>query len=108
NTPYRESGGSISISSRRAGLGSSSTTSATFLISRRNRLGIRAMASVTRRSKAARVMARSRASRRPCGFHGPLGCGAQTAIVIALVDHQALVAERLRSADAAAVKDLHV
>src|SRR5262245_43155882 len=69
---------------------------------------MRAMASVTRRSNAARVIGRSGSPRRPRAFRRRLGRSGHAPIVIAIADHQALIAERLWPADATAMQDLHI
>src|SRR6266567_1652139 len=86
------SGGAISISARSSGAGSSSTTMAMFFIASRNRLGIEASASATSCSNCFRRT----------GFRD------DQAVVVAIVAYRALLAERARAADPAAVKDQRV
>src|SRR5690606_34187822 len=80
-----ESGGSMSMSASSSALGSSSTTRARLVISRRNWVGMSRTASATRRSKAARVM-----------------------VVGAIVAHATLLAERLGFAHPPSVENLDV
>src|SRR5215475_8562574 len=76
-----------------------------FRISRRKRLGMRVMASATRRSNRSLLIFSSRASLEgsPCRclLHDML-------VIIAVVAHRTLIAQRLRLADAASVKNLYI
>ena len=91
------SGGSISMSRKSAGDGSSSTTIARFSSAARNRSGIAASASATRRSNWTRFTARC-ARRRTALMVG------RPEIVTRLPNH-ALVAQRLRPTDAPSVQN---
>src|SRR5688572_24510318 len=97
--PYSESGGSTSISARSSALGSSSTTTARFFISRRKRAGIRVTASATRRSNSWRVIPAFVGA----GFSRP-----ERQVIVAILPYGAFRAERLRPANATAVQDLDV
>src|SRR5687767_1744850 len=89
----------MSISARRSGCGAASTISARLFISRRKRFGISITASATSRSNLSRVMCGPRA-----------GCLARDdrPVVLAVGPDGAVVAQRFRPADTAAVKYLHV
>src|SRR5690349_665460 len=84
----------MASSSSRSALGSSSTTTARLVISRRKRAGISSIASATSFSNCARVTVSF------LRHHEPK--------IIAIVADRTLVAERLRLADAPAVEDLHI
>src|SRR5688500_10320026 len=88
----------MSISRRSARRGSSSTTMAMLAIASRNRDGMSASASAMSRSKLARSTS---------GLPR-LTLALERLEVIAVVAHDALVAERLRPADSAAVQDERV
>src|SRR5471032_2998463 len=96
------------ISWSNSGDGSSSTMIAMFRISLRNRRGTDRSASATRRSNACRSTGLSIG----WGFCLGLGPGALAGhhrpVVVAVVPHGALVAERFGAADAPAVEDQDV
>src|SRR4051812_1087503 len=91
----------MSMSASRPASGSSSTTIAIFCIASRNRLGIDASASATRRSNSDFFTDR---------FPGQLRAFARDdgPKIVALVADGALVAERFGSADPPAVEDQRV
>src|SRR5215217_1451239 len=114
-----------------AAAGSSSTTSARFCISRRNRAGIRRTASATSRSNASRVILRLlcganlvRFAWRGCrlgiataslagalakaGQAWPHSSAVYQSVVIAIAADRTLIAQGLGAADATTVQDLDV
>src|ERR1700733_2590983 len=100
------------ISRRRAAEGSSSTTMTMFFIAPRKRPGMEASASATRCSNAFRCTGFSRRlfrARRAAGLRAAAALADDDgAVVVALVAHRALIAQRPGPADAPAMEDQRV
>src|SRR5438093_2549984 len=112
-SPSSVSGGSISMSARSSGDGSSSTTMAMFCIALRKRRGIEASASATSRSNSLRSTFLRLSLALP-GLRGFLrrflvaDARDDETEVVAVVAHDTLIAERFGPADAPAVEDQRV